>query len=83
MAKSATIRARIEPSLKEEVEHLFNHLGLSVTSAINLFYRQVKLRKGLPFDVEILNAKTRKTFEKTDKGKELIRYKNLDQLSKL
>ena len=51
MAKIATVRARIEPELKEEVEKLFKELGISTTEAINLFYRQVKLRNGFPFSV--------------------------------
>ena len=58
MAKTAMIRARTEPSLKEEVENILEKLGMSSTEAINMFYRQVKLRKGLPFDVRIPNKVT-------------------------
>jgi hypothetical protein len=39
MSKTATIRARIEPNLKEDVEKLFKKMGLTTTEAINLFYR--------------------------------------------
>ena len=53
MAKTATIRARIEPRFKQEVEKLFAEMGLTTTEAINLFYHQVILRKGLPFNVVI------------------------------
>lgn len=38
MAKTAMIRARINPELKKDVENIFNVLGLSTTEAINLFY---------------------------------------------
>lgn len=31
MSKTATVRARIEPDLKQEVEQLFHELGLSIT----------------------------------------------------
>ncbi len=34
MAKTATVRARIEPKLKADVEKLFKKLGLSNTEAI-------------------------------------------------
>lgn len=51
MPKSAMIRARIEPELKEKVEKLFTQLGLNSTEAINLFYHQVALQKGLPFEI--------------------------------
>ena len=47
------IRARTEPDLKSDVEMIFKDLGLSATEAIDLFYRQVRLKKGLPFDVKM------------------------------
>ena len=80
MSKTATVRARIEPRLKEEVEHVLEDLGLTATQAINLFYRQVTLRKGLPFDVVIPNATTRRTFESTDAGKDLVVCKDVSDM---
>jgi len=72
MSKTATVRASIEPDLKEEAERVFHGLGLSPTQAIALFYRQVKLRNRLPFDVAIPNKTTRKIFEDTDAGRNLV-----------
>jgi len=60
MQKEATVRARIEPKLKAEVEDLFRKVGLSTTEAITLFYRQVKMRNGLPFDVVVPTKATEK-----------------------
>lgn len=80
MAKTATIRARIEPALKEDVEKLFNKMGLTTTEAINLFYRQVKLRNGLPFNVVIPNKTTEKVFKDTDAKRNLIRCENADDM---
>ena len=80
MSKTATVRARIDPELKAEVDKLLSCLGLSTTEAINLFYNQIRLRQGLPFAVEIPNENTRKTFESTDQGKDLNSYDNLEQL---
>ncbi|MFT4924184.1 MAG: DNA-damage-inducible protein J [Phenylobacterium sp.] len=79
-AKTATIRARINPSLKHDVEALFEQLGLSTTEAINLFYRQVKLRKGLPFDVCIPNDVTEKTFKDSDSQKNIIACDSADDM---
>lgn len=73
MNKSAMIRARVDPQLKDEVEGLFAQLGLSTTEAITLFYRQVKLNRGLPFDVRIPNAVTQRTFVETDAGEDIVR----------
>ena len=72
MSKSATVRARIEPALKEKAETIFERLGLSTTQAITLFYRQVEVHNGLPFDIVIPNETTWKTFEDTDADRNLI-----------
>ena len=73
MNKSAMIRARVDPNLKDEVENVFAQLGLSATQAITLFYQQVKLNRGLPFDVRIPNAVTQHTFAETDAGENIVR----------
>jgi len=72
MSKTATVRARIDPKLKEKAENLFKKLGLSTTQAITIFYQQVTLHKGLPFNVVIPKSTTLKTFEDTDAGKNLV-----------
>jgi DNA-damage-inducible protein J len=82
MAKEATVRARIEPKLKAEVERLFEQLGISTTEAINLFYRQVKLRKGLPFAVVVPNKTTKKVLEDTDASRNLIRCEDAEDFFK-
>jgi len=80
MTKTATVRARIEPRLKTDVENLFKKLGLSTTEAINLFYRQVKLRNGLPFSVVVPNKTTEKVLKDTDAELNLIRCDNTDDM---
>lgn len=82
MSKTATVRARIEPDLKNKAERLFRRLGLSATQAITMFYRQATLRKGLPFDVVIPNETTRKTLESTDAGRDLVVCKDADDMFK-
>lgn len=69
MAKSAMIRARTEPGLKAEVDRIFHKLGLSLSEAINLFFRQVTLRKGIPFDVAIPNKTTLKAMKDVEEKK--------------
>ena len=79
MAKTAMIRARTTPGLKSDVEGILKRLGLNTTEAINLFFSQVKLHRGLPFEVRIPNKTTRETLKKADKGKELNTYKGVDE----
>lgn len=53
MAKTATVQARIDPQLKENVEKILAQLKLSPSDAIKLFYRQIELNGGLPFDLKL------------------------------
>lgn len=40
---------RIDSNIKNEAEEILNDLGLSPTSAIQMFYKQVIINQGLPF----------------------------------
>ena len=82
MAKTAMVRARIQPKLKRKAERILHRMGLNATQAITLFYRQVELRKGLPFQVVIPNATTLKTFEETDAGQDLVVCRNAEDMFK-
>ena len=53
MSKTANLYVRIEPDLKDQAEHILNSLGLPPSSAITMFYKQVVLQQGLPFDVKL------------------------------
>ena len=60
MAKTAVINVRTEPAIKEQVESLYNSMGVSLSDAINMFlYKSIDFR-GLPFDLcrEIPNSET-------------------------
>ena len=53
MAKSANLYVRIEPELKEQAENILAALGIPVSNAITMFYKQIILHNGLPFDVKL------------------------------
>ena len=53
MAKSANLYARIEPEVKEQAEKILSTLGIPASNAINMFYKQIILQRGLPFEVKI------------------------------
>jgi DNA-damage-inducible protein J len=48
-AKTANVVARVEPEIKEQAENIMEKLGLSASTAINMFYRQVIYWNGMPF----------------------------------
>lgn len=82
MAKTAMIQARIEPELKHEVEKILRTLGMNTTYAISVFFKQIKLTKGIPFDVRIPNEETRKAIEDSRKGRNLRKAKNAAEMFK-
>ena len=53
MAKTATVQARIDPTLKENVERILAQMEMSSSDAIKLFYKQVELHGGLPFELKV------------------------------
>ena len=60
MAKETTVRARIDETLKEEAETVLKALGITTSQAINIYFSQIVLRQGLPFDVAIPSGKKEK-----------------------
>jgi DNA-damage-inducible protein J len=69
MGKTAYITARVEPKLKASVEGVLQKLGLSTTEAITMFLHQIALRRGLPFDVRIPNAASRRAIDELEAGR--------------
>ena len=55
--KSANLYARIEPDVKEKAESILAALGIPASNAVNIFYKQIILQKGLPFEVKMPPAK--------------------------
>ena len=74
------IRARVDAKLKAQAEGVLEKLGLNASDAIRLFYRQVALQKGLPFDVKLPNAATRRAMKDVKEGKNLTRYRDTDEM---
>ena len=72
--KTGMIRARVDPALKARAERILEAVGLNASDAIRLFYKQVALQKGLPFDVKLPNAATRRAMKELDEGKGVARY---------
>lgn len=78
--KTAIVRARIEPALKHEAEVIFDHLGLTHSQAIAMFYRQVTLQRGLPFEVRVPNESTLAAMREAKDPSHLPHYASVDEL---
>jgi DNA-damage-inducible protein J len=49
----ANVNIRVDDMLKKEVEKIFSEIGLSMSAATNVFYKQVVRCGGIPFDLRI------------------------------
>jgi DNA-damage-inducible protein J len=79
VARTETIRARVDPELKSEAEAILKEVGLSSSEAMRLFLHQVVSQRGLPFEVKIPNAETVAAIESIQAGKGL-RVDSIEEL---
>ena len=56
MQKSATLNLRVDPAVKQSAESVLSQLGLSMSTAVDMFLRQVSLTGGIPFRVALPEA---------------------------
>ena len=80
--KTSVVHARIEPETKQKAEEVLRKLGLTPTEAIRIFYKQISLRKGLPFSVAIPNKITTSTLEKSRRGEDIQEFDSLEAMFK-
>ena len=53
MAKNANLNIRIEPEVKAQAEEILTSLGLTTSMAVNLFFKQIIMTQGIPFEVKL------------------------------
>ncbi len=68
MALTATVRARVDAELKQNVEQILSQIGLSTSQAINLFLKRVERERGIPFELKIPNDETMQAIEEAEAG---------------
>jgi DNA-damage-inducible protein J len=87
----ANVNIRVEDSLKAMAENIFSELGMNISTATNIFYRQVVRCKGIPFDLRIDDpfysaenqARLMKTIDNYKSGKSRPIVKTMEELKEL
>ncbi len=80
MSQVDYIDAEIDPNIKAEAAKVLASFGLTVSEACRLFLTKVALEKNLPFDHEIPNELTERTMAQVERGEELHRAKDVNDL---
>ncbi len=57
MANTSAVYARIDTNLKDSAEGILSQLGISPSSAIQMLYSQIVLKKGMPFELRLPSSK--------------------------
>jgi DNA-damage-inducible protein J len=69
MPKTAMTHARLTPEVKRQAEAILKELGVSISAAQEIFYRQIIAHHGFPFDIRIPTNTTIEAMEDARKGK--------------
>lgn len=82
---TTNLNIRTEKAVKDQAEEIFNELGLTMTTAINMFLRTAIREHGIPFALK-LDTPNETTAEAIEEGRKLMedlyapRYSSIDEL---
>ena len=79
----ANINLRIDPEIKKQAEAMFADMGLTMSTAINIFIRQALRQGKIPFEItsDIPNAETLAAIDDVNKGRNLSKtYTDVDKM---
>ncbi len=71
MPKNANLNIRTTLEVKKGAETVLNDLGLNISSAVNLFLKQVINYKGIPFDLRLPNQETQQAIDDVNNRRDL------------
>lgn len=82
---TTNLNIRTDKDIKDQAEQIFNELGLSMTTAVNMFLRTTIREHGIPFELK-LDIPNETTAAAIAEGRRLIadpnapRYSNIEAL---
>lgn len=47
----ATLHVRIDDATKKKVQKILDELGLDMSTAVNMYFHQIALQQGIPFEI--------------------------------
>lgn len=72
MAKTSNLVVRLEPEVKEKAEAIFKKMGISASTAVDMFYRQVIVDGGMPFAAKVKKPVDLADLSREELGKFLL-----------
>ncbi len=81
MSLNATVRARVDESLKFSAENILKEVGLNTSQAINIFLKKVVAVNGIPFDLKIPSKQLKNAMNEAKNSKGTY-HDNIDDMMK-
>ena len=81
MSLNATVRARIDESLKFNAETILKEIGLTTSQAINIFLKKVVSEHGIPFELKVPSARLKTAMDEDEKS-EGTYHESIDDMMK-
>ena len=55
MARTANIMTKVEPEIKERAEAVLHQLGISMSTAMTIYLKQIAIQGKIPFEISSIN----------------------------
>ena len=56
MEKTLTLNLRVSPDVKQNAENVLKQLGVPMSTAVDMFLRQIAMTGGIPFSISLPKA---------------------------
>jgi DNA-damage-inducible protein J len=66
---TTTLNTRIDSESKEQAREILHSLGISMSGAVDMFFKQIVLHRGIPFEIRLPNETTMQAMEELESGK--------------
>jgi DNA-damage-inducible protein J len=75
-SKTQYVQTRMDPEIKGKAEDVLKKLGISPSQAIQMFYYQIYIQKGIPFSLSLPEFMSEEEERKVEIAREQIKSKN-------
>ena len=85
---TSTFSVRVNSALKKEVESCLSDMGMNMSTAINIYFRQIARLKAIPFIITCASMPNKETMEAIEEGERIAHdpkvpgYKDMESLLK-
>ncbi|WP_062222193.1 type II toxin-antitoxin system RelB/DinJ family antitoxin [Aureimonas sp. D3] len=82
MPATTTITTRIDETVKKNAAEALEAMGLTLSSAVNIFLTRVAHDRAIPFDIRVPNATTRAAMAEADEiaSRRAARFSNANEM---